>query len=102
MDSGRTKRMNFSLDNIGQQISDFFGGITEPREKTISDVSEVYHLSDFLPYQWYDQESELFISEKHIGFILQTAPLVGSSEAMQKNYLTSLRKFFPRVAAYRQ
>jgi len=75
---------NINLENLGKKISDIFNGLADPKEKSLSSLGETHHLSNFLPYQWYDPESELFISEKHIGFILETAPLVGNSESMQK------------------
>ena len=59
-----------NLENIGKKISDFFNGAVNPKDRSFSELGEAYHLSDFLPYQWFDSESELFISEKHIGFVL--------------------------------
>jgi conjugal transfer ATP-binding protein TraC len=86
---------SFNFENIGKRISDIFNGIGFPKEKSISDLEEAYHLSDFLPYQWYDSESELFISEKHIGFVLETSPLVGNSEIMQKELSNIFTQILP-------
>lgn len=85
----------FCLEYLGKSISDFFNDFLCSKDHKISDLSEVHHLSDFLPYQWYDQDSELFISDKHIGFILETAPLVGNSESMQKELSNIFTQILP-------
>ncbi|MDR1235385.1 MAG: type IV secretion system protein TraC [Holosporaceae bacterium] len=90
---------NFGFERIGEKISDFFNGVAESKEKTLTELGELYHLSDFLPYQWYDTESELFISEKHLGFILETAPLVGNSEIMQKELSNIFTQILPEESS---
>jgi conjugal transfer ATP-binding protein TraC len=90
---------NFGFECIGEKISDFFNGVAESKEKTLTELGELYHLSDFLPYQWYDTESGLFISEKHLGFILETAPLVGNSEIMQKELSNIFTQILPEESS---
>ncbi len=44
-----------------------------------------YHkISELFPYQSFDESSQLFFNEDSVGFVLETPPLVGSSEEMQK------------------
>lgn len=80
---------------IGKKIDNFFSKNLIPKEKTLSDLEKVYHLSDFLPYKWYDDESGLFISEKQVGFVLNTMPLVGNSENMQKELSNIFTQILP-------
>ena len=86
---------DYVFANIGQKISDFFYGFMSPKERSFSDLGEVHHLSDFLPYEWYDPETGLFISEKSVGFILETAPLVGNNENMQKELSNIFTQILP-------
>ena len=90
---------NFNFENIGKRISDIFSGFMDPKEKHITELGETYHLSNFLPYQWFDPESELFISDKHIGFILETSPLVGNSESMQKELSNIFTQILPEESS---
>lgn len=86
-------------DNIRKRISQFFSGIMESEIPSLGKINKVYHLSDFLPYQWFDSETKLFISEKHIGFILETSPLVGSSESMQKELSNIFTQILPEKSS---
>lgn len=85
----------YGFADIGQKISDFFNGFASPRGRNFSDLGEVHHLSNFLPYEWYDPETGLFISEKSVGFILETAPLVGNNENMQKELSNIFTQILP-------
>jgi conjugal transfer ATP-binding protein TraC len=84
-----------NLAFLGKKIDDIFSSIVEPKEKTLVQLGETYHLADFLPYKWYDIESELFVSENHLGFMLETAPLVGNSESMQKELSNIFTQILP-------
>ncbi len=87
------------LEDIGKKIDSFFSRILTPKEKSLKDIEEVYHLSDFLPYKWYDDETGLFISERQIGFILETMPLVGNSENMQKELSNIFTQILPEESS---
>lgn len=80
---------------ISVRKSVIFYGFMSPKERSFSDLGEVHHLSDFLPYEWYDPETGLFISEKSVGFILETAPLVGNNENMQKELSNIFTQILP-------
>ncbi|MDR2781502.1 MAG: type IV secretion system protein TraC [Holosporaceae bacterium] len=90
---------SFKLEHIGRKISDIFSGLVDPKEKSLTELEEAHHLSDFLPYQWYDTESELFISDKHIGFVLETSPLVGNSDNMQKELSNIFTQILPEESS---
>jgi conjugal transfer ATP-binding protein TraC len=90
---------SFKFEHIGKRVSDIFSGLVDPKGKTISFLEETHHLYDFLPYRWYDTESELFISDKHIGFVLETAPLVGNSESMQKELSNIFTQILPEESS---
>lgn len=86
---------DYGFTSIGQKISDFFNGLASPKERNFSDFGEIHHLSNFLPYEWYDPETGLFISKKSVGFILETAPLVGNNENMQKELSNIFTQILP-------
>ena len=91
--------MRLSFENFGKMISDFFAGVLDSEEKNLRNAGDLYHLSDFLPYKWFDPESELFISDKHIGFVLETAPLVGNSESMQQELSNIFTQILPEESS---
>lgn len=47
-------------------------------------MADVYIISDFLPFDHFDTSRGLFVNDHSVGFILETPPLVGCSEAMQR------------------
>ncbi len=87
------------LEEIGKKIDNIFSRVLSPKERSLSEIENVYHLSDFLPYKWYDDETGLFISEKQIGFVLETTPLVGNSENMQKELSNIFTQILPEESS---
>ena len=87
------------LEEIGKKIDNIFSRVLTPKEGSLSEIEKVYHLSDFLPYKWYDDETGLFISEKQIGFVLETTPLVGNSENMQKELSNIFTQILPEESS---
>ena len=84
---------------IGKKIDCIFSRALAPKERKLSELEKVYHLSDFLPYKWYDDETELFVSEKQIGFVLEIMPLVGNSESMQKELSNIFTQILPEESS---
>lgn len=83
-----------SLENIGKLINNILGGVGDKSSKsTIEFMGHFYHISDFLPYKYFDNEEKIFISEDGIGFILETTPLVGNTEKTQ----TELSNIFTQI-----
>lgn len=48
------------------------------------EMAEFHKLCDLLPYDSFDEQHELFFNQDSVGFVLETVPLVGASEEMQK------------------
>lgn len=48
------------------------------------DLAAFYKVSDLLPYDAYSSKHQLFYNQTSVGFVIETAPLVGASEEMQK------------------
>lgn len=49
-----------------------------------SELASFYKVSDLLPYDAYSSKHQLFYNQTSVGFVVETAPLVGASEEMQK------------------
>jgi conjugal transfer ATP-binding protein TraC len=88
-----------SLSKIGAKINEFFSGVLEPPQKDLTLLGELYHISDFLPYRWFDPDSEAFISEDSVGIIFETAPLVGNSESMQRELSNIFTQILPEESS---
>ena len=72
------------LTKIKERINNLISTILEKKERSYKELGEVYHLSEYLPYKWYDEEKEVYVSENDVGIIFGVYPLVGNSESMQK------------------
>lgn len=78
------------LATIGDKMFKFFGekdfGFNQPSkfEQLYKQLSDFHKISDFFPYEYYDPKDQLFFNMGSVGFVLETPPLVGSSEEMQK------------------
>lgn len=55
----------------------------------ITSTFDQHFISKLLPYESYQPETSLFINKKSAGFILETTPLIGSSEEIE-NILSSI------------
>jgi conjugal transfer ATP-binding protein TraC len=88
-----------NLSYIGARINEFFSGVLEPKQKDLSLLGELYHISDFLPYKWFDIESEAFVSDDSVGIIFETAPLVGNSESMQRELGNIFTQILPEKSS---
>ncbi|MBB63443.1 MAG: type-IV secretion system protein TraC [Waddliaceae bacterium] len=78
------------LSQIGAKILSIFGEKEEsPREHY--DFSEVFSadkISDLLPYQSYDPETEIFFCKNSLGVVLEVLPLVGVDNCIHKEMLS--------------
>ncbi len=79
--------------DLGNIVAKFVGddtnGINKAAQENVSAVFENHFISGLLPYQTYDTETSLFINKRSLGFILETTPLLGSSEEIE-NILSSV------------
>lgn len=46
---------------------------------------QTHSLKNLLPYELYDEETGIFVSEAHAGFILELSPIMGASDALEKD-----------------
>ncbi len=53
-------------------------------EEIAQHLSKYPKISELLPYESYDEKYRLFFNKNSVGFVLETPPLVGASEEMQK------------------
>lgn len=79
--------------SLGDYIARWLGegredSTSTERRSRIQDIyrqmADVYTISDFLPFDAFDSSHKLFINDHSWGFVVETPPLVGCSEAMQK------------------
>jgi len=78
------------LSSLGERISLLFGEQehTDKRYSYMDDayrsMAGFYKVCDLLPYDSFDEANHLFYNHDSMGFVIETYPLVGSSEEMQK------------------
>ncbi len=83
------------LREIKEKINNVISTILEKKERSYRELGEVYHLSEYLPYKWYDEEKEVYVSENDVGIIFGVYPLVGNSESMQKELSNIFTQILP-------
>ena len=57
------------LSEVKEKINRVISAILEKRERSYTELGEVYHLSEYLPYKWYEEENEVYISENDVGTV---------------------------------
>jgi conjugal transfer ATP-binding protein TraC len=78
------------LSDFGKKILSFFGDPEQSSSggsyynEALKGLSQFYTLSAFLPYESYDETKQLFFNQDSLGFVIETLPLVGASEEMQR------------------
>lgn len=82
-------------EKMGNNIAQFLGDEVFRKKSKATYYSQVkklldhHFISQLLPYQTFDPETSLLINKKSAGFILETTPLLGSSEEIE-NILASV------------
>ena len=82
-------------EKVGHKIASLLGDeILQKMRKTgwqneARSLFDHHFISELLPYETFDPETGLFMNKKSMGFILETTPLLGSSEEVE-NILTSV------------
>lgn len=78
------------FNSIGQKISRLFGetdyGVKGHSyfEQAYAHMASFYKLCDLFPYESFDETTQIFHNHDSLGFVIETLPLVGSSQEMQK------------------
>ncbi len=79
------------ISEVGGKISSFLKERTDygvstkaPSISQMEQFFETFSMGDLLPYRSYDTEKQIFYNENSIGFVLETNPLVGCTEEMQR------------------
>jgi conjugal transfer ATP-binding protein TraC len=93
------------LSQLGAKIAKLFGeqdsGIPEHShfESTLKDYGRQPIMADLFPYETYDEKTQLFRNQDSIGFVLETLPLTGASEEMQKEVSSLFQYILPEESS---
>ena len=63
--------------------------------KKVIDAIKRPALSKFFPYVAYDEENELFVNKNSVGMVFMGAPLLGSSEEIEKQFTDLFKSVLP-------
>lgn len=81
------------LSDFGKKILSYFGEkdlgvqgggakgsrVSSYYNEAIHGLSQFHNLSEFLPYESFDEKTQLFFNQDSLGFVIETMPLVGAS-----------------------
>ncbi|MBP6103943.1 MAG: type IV secretion system protein TraC [Gammaproteobacteria bacterium] len=62
-------------------------------------LAQFYSLGSLFPYERFDEKTGLFFNQDSIGFVLETPPLVGNSEEMQKEIAGIFQHLLPEESS---
>ncbi len=68
-------------------------------QQAYSEMAKFYKICDLLPYDAYDCKTKLFYNQESVGFVVETAPLVGASQEMQKEVANLFALALPEGSA---
>ena len=85
------------FDQVGQKIAEFFGESTDIDQlaggkEFLSDFLDPDYLADLLPYRLYDQERKIYENKTSFGFVIESIPILGGSEEVQKELSALIRE----------
>ena len=80
------------LATFGKKLFGKFGEVQSRDEshgksqyvQAFKDIAAFYKICDLFPYDAYDPKTKIFYNQQSLGFVIETAPLVGASSEMQK------------------
>lgn len=93
------------LDKVGMKLASMLGDQRFNREErsyfdeAFAKMAEFYKICDLLPYESFDETHEIFHNKDSVGFVIETLPLVGSSEEMQKEVSNIFTMLLPEESA---
>src|ERR1700678_4167817 len=89
------------LSRLGEKIAKVFGeqDLGVPANSYFESILEGYGrqftMADLFLYDSYDEQTQLFRNQDNIGFVLETLPLIGASEEMQKEVSSLFQYILP-------
>jgi conjugal transfer ATP-binding protein TraC len=95
--SGIKKVKNKIFQKINQT---FFADIVDKRfssgiKRTMKEHFNLYSISEWLPYQYFNPETEIFEMERARGVMLEATPMVGASEDNAEALYSLLQRILP-------
>lgn len=83
--------------NVAEIVRDVLGDKdTSARTAELIQELDYPHIRDLIPFNYYDKDSELFINNHSIGFIIEAQPLIGANEAFVEGMNRILQNNIPR------
>ena len=89
------------LSHLGEKIAQMFGeqdlGVPSASyfESILEGYGRQFMMADLFLYDSYDEQTQLFRNQDNIGFVLETLPLIGASEEMQKEVSSLFQYILP-------
>lgn len=93
------------LSKLGEKIARAFGeqdlGIPSRSyfEPMVEGYGRTLMMGDLFLYDSYDPQTQLFRNQDNIGFVLETLPLIGASEEMQKEVSSLFQYILPEESS---
>ena len=75
-------------EDLGIPLNSYF-------EAILASYGRQHMISDLLLYDGYDEQTQIFHNQDSIGFVLETLPLIGASEEMQKEVSSLFQYILP-------
>lgn len=91
--------------SLGEKFFQLMGersyGIKGPSmmDQAWDQMASFYKVCDLFPYDSYDERNQLFLNDDSVGFVIETLPLVGASDAMQKQISNLFQSVLPDESA---
>lgn len=89
------------LSQLGEKIAKAFGeqdlGVPSASyfESILEGYGQQFQMADLFLYDSYDEKTQLFHNQDSTGFVLETLPLIGASEEMQKEVSSLFQYILP-------
>ncbi len=93
------------LDQIIDKLNSIFNESADTGIKSKSlnaqlakEVLSRYSLSDLLPYYYFDEQHDIFVNKHSFGFVIETIPLLGFSDEVEREISGLFKDTFPEGA----
>jgi conjugal transfer ATP-binding protein TraC len=94
------------LNALQNKLQQWWANWQEDKEERPQDTAtllaelQAHTLSNILPYQSYDTDTQLYVNKRSAGFILETTPLTGANEETVNILATILTDTLPKEADF--